>query len=130
MVLQQPKHKTPYEPRDHNGDMHAEMMDIHVAIGELTRVHLQAGTDSSIGATQVIEVYSEVVCVEVEDYYRKRKLEEEFAQRKRSIERQPSKPTIHKKALGLMLSHRFQRHSNKLTSQKYGDNHDEAQVVA
>lgn len=129
MVLQ-PKQQHPYEPRDHNGDMHAEMMDVHVAIGELTRVHLQAGTDSSIGATQAIEVYSEVLCVEVEDYYRKRKLQEEFELRKRSIQRQPSKPTIHKKALGLMLSHRFQEPSNKLTSQKYGDDDHEAQVVA
>lgn len=117
-----------YQPRDHDGDLHAaEMMDIQIAAGELIRLHVLAEQGATIGISEAVAVYADVLCAETEDYYRKREQHERMLSERpsRKITRVHDKPLVKKKKAiaALMLSHRSQRlSSNKTESQIYGEN--------
>lgn len=119
---------TIYQPRDHDGDLHAEMMDIQIAAGELTRLHVLVEQGATIGISEAVAVYADVLCAETEDYYRKREQHEKMLSERpsRKITRVQDKPLVKKKKAiaALMLSHRYSQRlsSNKTESQIYGEN--------
>ena len=67
----------PYQPREHNGDMDKELLDVVNAQGQLANVHLMVASGQLTGATEAVTMYTEILCVEAEDYANKtRELEE------------------------------------------------------
>lgn len=57
--------------------MNKEFLDIVHAQGQLTNVHLQVQSGQLTGASEAVAMYSEILCVETEDYANKTRLVEE-----------------------------------------------------
>lgn len=57
--------------------MNKELLDIVQAQGKLTEVHLMVASGQLCGAAEAIDMYSEMLCVETEDFAKKTRQNEE-----------------------------------------------------